>query len=82
MVRLIAWLFCMYRVWRIWHDRDLLFSERKTFMDNLRPRVDGGCIAYPDAFLMITRRDVDMAENAIEKNWRLDIGCDQFIRKP
>jgi len=43
----------------------LYFSARRRFDDALRPALEHGVIAYPDAFYNLTQTDLDRAKRAI-----------------
>lgn len=49
-----------------WYQR-LSFAARLTFLNELRPIVEGGRIAYPDALFHITVDDVIRAATAAMK---------------
>lgn len=65
------WLWCLWRVQRVYRARGLMFSQRKHFLDELRPFVAPSSriasenrIAWPDAIFWITPADVDRAITA------------------
>jgi hypothetical protein len=57
------WAAMMLAVRRI--RNSLTFSARRVFDEAFRPEVDGGRIAYPDAFYHATRHDLDRAMTAV-----------------
>lgn len=60
----VTWLWCMWRVQRIYRKRDLMFSRRIKFLKELRPFAnlsEQARIDYPDAFLWVTPEDVKRA---------------------
>lgn len=61
---LATWLWCMWKVQRVYRKRGLLFSQRMKFLEELRPFVNASeqaRIAYPDAIFWITPADVKRA---------------------
>jgi hypothetical protein len=67
-VATIRWLWCMYRVRKLYKRGP--FSARRMLMDDLRPWAhpdeppsEGGLVIdYPDAIFFVQRHDVDRAE--------------------
>jgi hypothetical protein len=55
MLETLRWLWTMYRVRRAYFE--LGFSRRLRFMDELRPKIDGGRIAMPDGIMLATAAD-------------------------
>jgi hypothetical protein len=63
MIRDFHWLYCMWRVYQL--CKGAYFSKRINFLDELRPIIAGSRINYPFAFLLITKEDVDRAEQTL-----------------
>lgn len=62
MVKTARWLVAVVRARAAY--KKLGFSRRRRFLNELRPSLQGGRVAYPDALFYITTSDVDRALRA------------------
>lgn len=64
----VTWLWCLWRVRRIFRRDGLMFSKREQFLRELQPfmsPVSHDRIAWPHAFFWIAPEDVNRAFRAI-----------------
>lgn len=66
-----TWLWCVYRVRRIFRRDGLMFSQRERFLRELQPFVgpeELHRIAWPHGFFWITPADVKRAYGVLEQS--------------
>lgn len=78
MLKHLLWLWTMHRASLICRRPRLLFSDRKRFLDELRPKIIlEERITYPDAIFFVTPEDLKRAEALLSrprKRGRADTG--------
>jgi hypothetical protein len=66
--RTIKWLLSMWRAYRFYHSKERLFSSRTKFMHDMRPKLNGNFITWPDAIFWVEPEDVSRAIKCADKS--------------